>query len=235
MKITVIGATGMVGSRIVAEAADRGHDIIAASRHPVKGAEARPVAGTESGAEPAASTGPAVEARPKVRPIAIDALNSADLDRALTDTDAAVLTVRAIPSWTQQFLTLTEAVLTATARARVPLLIVGGAGPLRTPKNPTALVLDDPAFVAAEWKDLAAASLAQLEVCQNHENSHWTYLSPPAILEPGSRLGEYQRGTTTPLLGRDRRSRISAEDLAAAVIDELEASRGERHFTVAAR
>lgn len=32
MRITVIGATGMVGSRIVAEAASRGHEVAAASR-----------------------------------------------------------------------------------------------------------------------------------------------------------------------------------------------------------
>ena len=32
MKITVIGATGMIGSRIVAEAAQRGHEVTAVSR-----------------------------------------------------------------------------------------------------------------------------------------------------------------------------------------------------------
>ena len=32
MKITVIGATGMIGSRVVAEAARRGHEVTAVSR-----------------------------------------------------------------------------------------------------------------------------------------------------------------------------------------------------------
>lgn len=32
MKITVIGATGMVGQRLVAEAASRGHQVVAVSR-----------------------------------------------------------------------------------------------------------------------------------------------------------------------------------------------------------
>jgi hypothetical protein len=32
MKITVIGATGMIGSRVVAEAVRRGHDVTAISR-----------------------------------------------------------------------------------------------------------------------------------------------------------------------------------------------------------
>ncbi|GGC30854.1 3-beta hydroxysteroid dehydrogenase [Brevibacterium sediminis] len=209
MKITVIGTTGMVGSRIVAEAGDRGHGIIAASRHP----EHTP--------------------RPEVHPLAIDASRSQDLDRALRGADAAVLTVRATPGQTQQFLSITEEVLQATAHARVPLLIVGGAGPLRSPNRADILVVDDPEFVAAEWKELAAASVAQLDVCRNQGGDHWTYLSPPAVLEPGNRLGEYQRGTTALLIGADGQARISAEDLAAAVIDELESPEGDRHFTVA--
>ncbi|MDK8434542.1 MULTISPECIES: NAD-dependent epimerase/dehydratase family protein [unclassified Brevibacterium] len=45
MRITVIGATGMVGSHVVAEAADRGHEITAVSRN----------AQTDRSAEPAAA------------------------------------------------------------------------------------------------------------------------------------------------------------------------------------
>ncbi|MFP3394966.1 NAD(P)H-binding protein [Brevibacterium sp. SIMBA_078] len=216
MKITVIGATGMVGSRIVAEAADRGHDIIAASRRP-----------NSTSAVSTAAVRPGVQALP------VDARIASDLNLALADADAAVLTIRAAPGQTSQFLSLTEAVLTATAHARVPLLVVGGAGPLWSPVDPDSIVLNDPEFVAEEWRDLAAASLAQLEVCRNHSADRWTYVSPPAVLAPGNRLGEYQRGTTVLLIGADGQARISAEDLAAAVIDELESPEGDRHFTVA--
>ncbi|WP_169253138.1 NAD(P)H-binding protein [Brevibacterium sp. 'Marine'] len=218
MRTTAIGATGMVGSRIVAEAADRGHDIVAASRHP-----------NSTPADPVAAI------RPGIRSITVDAHIASDLDTALTDADAAVLSVRAAPGQTERFLTLTEAVLTATARAQVPLLVIGGAGPLCSPNDPDSVVLDDPEFVAEEWRDLAAASLAQLEVCRRQPTDHWTYLSPPSVLEPGDRLGDYQRGTTTLLLGRDGRSRISAEDLAVAAVDELTAPGRDRQFTVAAR
>ncbi|WP_416382691.1 MULTISPECIES: hypothetical protein [Nocardia] len=86
----------------------------------------------------------------------------------------------------------------------------------------------------AEDDDLhaALASLTQLRVCEPHP-ARWTYLSPPALLEPGERTGRYRRGTTTLLLDADGRSRISAEDLAVAVLDELENPGGDRHFTVA--
>lgn len=143
-----------------------------------------------------------------------------------------VLTVRAAPGQTTQFLSLTEAVLSAIAHAQVPLPIIGGAGPLQSPNDPESFVLDEPEFVAEEWRELAA-SVAQLDVCRNQGGDHWTYLSPPAVLEPGNRLGEYQRGTTALLIGADGQARISAEDLAAAVIDEIESPEGDRHFTVA--
>lgn len=218
MRITVIGATGMVGSCIVDEAANRGHNVVAASRHPNS-----------------TSTSSTTATRPRVQPMTVDARVASDLDIALTDADAAVLTVRAAPGQTTQFLSLTEAVLSATAHAQVPLLIIGGAGPLQSPNDPESFVLDDPEFVAEEWRELAAASVAQLEACRNHSTDHWAYLSPPAVLEPGACLGEYRRGTTALLVGQDGRSRISVEDLAVAVIDEIEVPSAERHFTVASR
>ncbi len=58
------------------------------------------------------------------------------------------------------------------------------------------------------------------------------YLSPTAVLEPGERTGRYRRGTETLLLGADGKSRISAEDLAVAVLDELRTPATDRHLTV---
>lgn len=78
MKITVIGATGMVGSRIVAEAANRGHDILAASRRPNS-----------------TSTGPTAAIHPRVQALPVDVRIASELDTALVGADAAVLTVRA--------------------------------------------------------------------------------------------------------------------------------------------
>lgn len=37
MRVVVVGATGMVGSRVVDEAAARGHRVVAASRRPARG------------------------------------------------------------------------------------------------------------------------------------------------------------------------------------------------------
>ena len=90
-----------------------------------------------------------------------------------------------------------------------------------------------PDHVPAAWQSAARASLAQFRVCQAHLYDGWTYLSPPAVLEPGNRTGFYRRGTTTLLTDDNGDSRITTPDLATAVLDEHELPSAERHFTVA--
>lgn len=209
MRITVIGATGMVGSRIITEAADRSHQVIAASRTVTH------------------------QHRSEVISKQADASNATDLDTVVDGVDAIVLTVRVVPGEEDAFITITEAVLAASARAGIPLLVVGGAGALRSPKDLDRLVVDNPAFVPTRWRSTAAASVAQLATCVENANQNWTYLSPPAVLEPGVRTGAYRRGTTTLLTDHDGRSYISAEDLAVAVIDALEAPGTDQHMTIA--
>ncbi|WP_206752038.1 hypothetical protein [Kribbella antiqua] len=59
-------------------------------------------------------------------------------------------------------------------------------------------------------------------------------MSPPALLEPGTRTGNYRRGKDHLLTGADGTSYISMEDFAVALVDEAERARhvGGR-FTVA--
>jgi putative NADH-flavin reductase len=197
MKITIVGATGMAGSRVVAEATRRGHDVTAVSR-----------GGTD------------------VRADAQDRDRMAEL---FTGTDAVVAATRPVPGQEQ---TVTTALLDAAAATRTRILVIGGAGPLRTPGRPELPVADNPDYVPSQWRTIAAASVAQFEACQGHP-ADWSYLSPPAVLEPGLRTGTYRRGATTLLTAPDGTSRISAEDFAVAVVDELENPSTARHFTVA--
>ena len=68
-----------------------------------------------------------------------------------------------------------------------------------------------------------------------HENElEWTFLSPPAWLEPGQRSGTYRVGGEQVLLNGDDFAGISLEDLAVAIVDEIERPRHIRsRFTVA--
>ncbi|WP_254649443.1 NAD(P)-dependent oxidoreductase [Streptomyces sp. GbtcB7] len=199
MTIAVLGATGMVGSRVITEAGARGHRVLALSRKPAS-------------------------EDPNVTPIAVDANDSYAVREALAGSasngvsngalDAVVLTVRTVPVDQGFLVGVTRTVLDVAAQLRVA---------------------DNRAYVPAELKAVAAAGTAQLRTCQAHADADWVYLSPPALLEPGERTGRYRRGTDTLLTGADGRSWISAEDLAVAVVDELETRGPERLITVVHR
>lgn len=171
---------------------------------------------------------------PDVTPVALDA-NDADAVRealAGSAADAVVLAVRTMPVDQEFLVGTTRTVLDLAARLGMRVLVVGGAGALRSPGDRELLVADNPAYVPAEFQAVAAAGIAQLRACQADSAADWVYLSPPALLEPGDRTGHYRRGTDTLLTGADGRSWISAEDLAVAVLDELEVPGPERHITV---
>lgn len=216
MTIAVLGATGMVGSRVINEAGARGHQMIALSRKP---------AGEDPG-------------NPNVTPVAVDANDSHAVREALAGSashgtaDAVVLTVRTMPVDQEFLVATTRTVLDIAAQLGIRVLVIGGAGALRSPDDRNLLVADNPAYVPADIRAVAAAGVAQLRVCQSHADADCVYVSPPALLEPGVRTGRYRRGTDTLLLSADGRSWISAEDLAVAVVDELESPGPDQLITV---
>ncbi|WP_062987374.1 NAD(P)-dependent oxidoreductase [Nocardia anaemiae] len=205
MKIAVVGAAGMVGSRVVNEAASRDHDLLAVFRNE----------------------------RPTTLPAGVTAVaHDADqMRRLFSDIDAIVVATRPAAGQENTVAATTTALLDAAAAVHARILVVGGAAPLQIPGSPDRLVIDSPEYVPPAIRPIAAASLAQLEACRKHP-ANWIYLSPPAQLEPGLRTGRYRRGTTTLMTDADGASRISAEDLAVAILDELETPCDTQHFTV---
>jgi uncharacterized protein len=62
----------------------------------------------------------------------------------------------------------------------------------------------------------------------------WTYFSPPALIEPGERTGKFRLGKDQLVADDKGQSRISAEDYAIALVDELESPKHVRgRFTAA--
>ncbi|TXS50468.1 NAD-dependent epimerase/dehydratase family protein [Streptomyces sp. uw30] len=222
MTIAVLGATGMVGSRVIAEAAARGHRVLALSRKPGDAEKPR-------------------DGDPNVTPLAVDASDPDAVREALSTSaptgapDAVVLSVRTFPPDSEFLVDATRTLLDAAARLGTRVLVVGGAGALRSPEDPDLPVADNRAYVPAEYRAVALAGIAQLRTCRAHADAAWVYLSPPALLEPGERTGRYRRGTDTLLTDSDGRSWISAEDLAVALVDEVETPGTERHITVVHR
>lgn len=210
MRIAVLGATGMAGAAVVTEALRRGHDVTAVSR------------------QHRSQTAGRLTSR------LLDVIDVNGVADLLERCDVAVVALRPPAGREDELAALTAGVLDAASRSRTPLLIIGGAAPLQSPNHPGALAVDDPAVVPPAWRKAAQASLDQFRACQAHSYDGWVYLSPPALFGPGDVTGSYRRGTTTLLVDDQGQSRISPEDLALAVVDELEHPGGRRHFTVIA-
>ncbi|MFE2376239.1 NAD(P)-dependent oxidoreductase, partial [Streptomyces sp. NPDC059398] len=171
MRITVFGAAGNVGGRVVAEALSRGHEVTAAVRDPAR-ATALPAA---------------------VRVRTGDAGDPDDVATLSAGQDLVISAVRPPVGRERELVTATAAVLAGAARAGVRVLVVGGAGSLTVPGTGGATVIDGPDF-PPDWRPIALACDEQLAVCRADTAADWACLSPAALLEPGIRTGRYRLG-----------------------------------------
>ena len=208
MKIAIFGATGRIGSRLTTEAVERGHHVTAISR-------SADTKNWPSG----------------VSAVAADVTDQATMAGLFASADVAIVTIRPPAGAESTLPDLTDLLLDAAHDT--PILVIGGAGALKTPGQPELLVENNPDLVPPKYRPIAHASAAQLRTCQKHPAAQWTYLSPPLNPSPGERTGTYRRGTNTLLCQPDGTSAISMEDLAVAALDEIESPSAEPHFTVA--
>jgi putative NADH-flavin reductase len=109
-------------------------------------------------------------------------------------------------------------------------VVVGGAGSLIGPNG--VKEYDDPNFPEPA-KPNSVRGGYMLDLLEQSEGLDWTYISPSRFFVPGARTGVYRYGTDRLLFGEDGESRISFEDFAIALVDELEAPKyiGQR-FTI---
>jgi putative NADH-flavin reductase len=169
MKILVIGATGMIGSRVVAEAARRGHELTAASRSGTSVQGAANAATLQLGDTAAVCAG-------------IEAF------------DATVISVPPDRSGGSH-----EPILKAhrdliAARPRGRFLVVGGAGSLEV--DGTRLK-DMPGFPPAYYNESDTFSTV-LDLYRASSGLDWTMLSPAPVIAPGHRTGAYKVGLDGP-------------------------------------
>ncbi len=133
----------------------------------------------------------------------------------------------------QVLIDVARALLAGLARAGVSRLVVaGGAGSLKVPSGQR--LLDTPEF-HEEWRSEAQAHAEVLALFEQPETDvDWSYVSPGALLEPGERTGTYRVGGDELLTDEHGRSRIAMEDLAVAMLDEVEDPKHSRErFTAA--
>src|SRR3954463_13035908 len=172
MKLLIFGASGLLGTRLVTEALDRGHEVTAVARD---AARLEDRAGRCRTASADATDPDSVAAVAGGHDIAVS---------AVTNHQAPEMLVHAA-----------RALLEGLARASVPRLIsVGGAGSLQV--APGQRLVDTPDF-HEEWKPEALAAAEALEMFrQAGDNTpvEWSFISPGAVLAPGERTGHYRLG-----------------------------------------
>ena len=212
MKIALIGATGYVGAALLQEALNRGHQVTALVRHPLK-----------------------LSTHPQLNAIEADVHDSAALAEQLRGHDAVISAFN--PGWgvaeiREQFIDGNRSIIAASKQAGVKrLLVVGGAGSLYV--APGVQLIDTPDF-PAEYKEGAEGARQALNMLHEEAQLEWTFLSPAALLVPGPRTGKFRLGQDELLMNGDEPGSISVADLAVALIDEAERPQHIRQrFTVA--
>ncbi len=141
------------------------------------------------------------------------ALDPAALGAKLQGHDVLVSSAR--------FATVTAApVLAATHAAGIKrLLVVGGAGSLEV--APGVRLIDTPEFPAA-YKEEAGAGAQFLADLREVGDLDWSFLSPAAFFGPGERTGTFRLGGDGFFTDANGASKISYEDYAVALLDEIE-------------
>lgn len=200
MKVALLGATGFVGSAILKEALDRGHKVTAIARDPEK-----------------------LEKRDGLIPTKGDVYETASLARLIKGNDALISAFN--PGWRnpklhEDQIRGTRSIIDAAKKAGIKrVLCVGGAGGLEV--KPGVRVVDDPAL--PDWvRPGSLATIDALDQLRKEPDLEWTFLAPSAEMKPGERTGKFRLGGDQLLVDSAGHSRISVQDFAVAMIDELE-------------
>lgn len=211
MKIVIIGATGRVGSHVKNEALQRGHLVTAIAR------ETKDITPQE-----------------RLSIASADVENIDNVVSLIKGHDAVVSTFNTNldrPDLHEYFIKSSENIQNAVRQSGVKrFLVVGGAGSLFINGRQ---IVDGPEF-PKPWLAGAQAARDYLNIIKQETELDWTFLSPAIFLHfNAARTGAYRVNYESPVCDNTGKSEISAEDLAVAIIDELEnGSHIKKRFTV---
>ena len=81
----------------------------------------------------------------------------------------------------------------------------------------------DQAWFPAAYYESASGQAEALAYYRASAGATWTFVSPPPLhFYVGERTGHYRTGLDQPVTGPDGEARLSYEDLAVAIVDEIE-------------
>ncbi len=231
MKIALIGASGFVGKALTRELLDRHHEVTAIVRHP-EALEAE-VAGAKSGGGAGASSGEGL-----LHVVKGDVFQPDQIAALVKGHDVVISAYN--PGWTnpaiyQEFISGSEAIQAAVKKAGVKrFIVIGGGGSLYI--APDMQLVDSPQF-PAEYKAGAQGARDYLNILKKEQDLDWTFFSPAILMNhdtSGVRKGHYRTGLENPVFDEKGQSILSVEDLAMAIVDEVEKPKFiKKRFTAA--
>lgn len=214
MKIALVGASGLVGSAVLAELKERGHEVTTITR--------------------SASSVPQDGA---VTSVEIDVLNNGStLAETLKGHDAVISAFNAgweNPNYVEDFARASKLIQDAVKQAGITrLLVVIGAGSLYVDG---VQLVGSPQF-PEDFRDKAGAVRDYLNELKEETELDWVALSPAVNFGAGGTTenrGTYRTGKDEPVFDANGVSDISPADLARAIVDEIEHPAHHRErFTV---
>lgn len=204
MKISIIGASGFVGKSLVNEAIIRELSVKAIARN------AENIPTNEKWVEK----------------IAVNVLDTQKLTNAIKGSDVVISAYNA--GWTNpniyaDFIAGSKAIEKAVTNAGVKrYIVIGGAGSLFVADNLQAV--DTPDF-PEQIKPGATAARDYLNSLTTNKDLDWVFFSPAFEMSPDVKTGrttQYRLGKDQPVFDTENRSRLSVEDLAVVIFDEIE-------------
>lgn len=203
MNVALYGATGKAGSRILKELVDRGHRVTAIVRNPQK----------------LPQSSQAVVVRQD------DLSDPKNIAAAVNGVEAVISAYGPPHDDPDAIVGVTQRQIEALSRGtNARLIVVGGAGTLHVAPGVTLI---DSGYLPEPVLPIARAHAKAFNLLRA-STVDWTYLAPAAYFEPGERTGKFRLGKDELVANAQQESRISMEDYAIALVDELETPRHRR-------
>jgi hypothetical protein len=211
--IVLIGASGFVGSAILNEALERGHRVTAVVRHPEKIATKHKNLVVKQG----------------------DVSERGTLSDVCKGADAVISAYN--PGWGNPAIAaettrVYKTILTGVRQSGVKrFLVVGGAGSLFI--SPGKRLMDAGLLPESYLPAIRALADIYLKDLESEKAIDWVFFSPAGDLHPGTRTGKFRLGKDDMIVNENGENKISVQDYAVAMVDELEnPAHHQERFTI---
>lgn len=212
-KVALIGASGFIGSQLVKELLSRGYQVTAIVRSADK------IKNDDK----------------NLKVVSADVFDTDKLAEVLKNNDAVISAYN--PGWTNPNIyddTIKgyQSIIEAVKKAGIKRLqAVGGAGSLLVAPGKT--VVDSGAIPDEILPGVKALALVLKDQFLPEKELDWVFFSPAGTIEPGERTGKYRLGLDNLITDDHGNSKISVQDYAKAMVDELENPKHhQQRFTI---